>query len=69
MDSNETWTQLEWNDESEDEDEDDDEDIDLETSNRSWSKGGGVFQYELPVQKVYSSQLLSSQVLYIKPVC
>ena len=66
MDSNETWTQLEWNDESEDEDEDEDEDIDLETSNWSWSKRGGMFQYELPVQKVYSSQFLSSQSLHIK---
>ena len=41
MDSNETWLQLERNDESEDEDEDEDEDIDLETSNWSWSKRGG----------------------------
>ena len=41
MDSNETWIQLEWNDESEDEDEDEDEDIDLETSNWSWYKRGG----------------------------
>ena len=48
MDSNETWLQLERNDESEDEDEDEDEDIGLETSNQSWSKRGGMFQYELP---------------------
>ena len=41
MDSNETWIQLEWNDESEDEDEDEDEDIDLETSNSLGLKGGG----------------------------
>ena len=47
MDSNETWIQLEWNDESEDEDEDEDEDIDLETSNQSWSKKGGMFQWFL----------------------
>ena len=33
MDSNETWLQLERNDESEDEDEDEDEDIDLKTIN------------------------------------
>ena len=42
MDSNETWIQLEWNDESEDEDEDEDEDIDLETSNSLGLKGGGM---------------------------
>ena len=61
MDSNETWLQLERNDESEDEDEDEDEDIDPKTSNQSWSKRGGMFQYELP-----GSQFLSSQSLHIK---
>ena len=59
MDSNETWIQLEWNDESEDEDEDEDEDIDLETSNWSWSKGGGCSSMNSLVPQFLSSQSLN----------
>ena len=68
MDSNETWIQLEWNDESEDEDEDEDEDIDLETSNWSWSKRGGMFQYELPESsmRILNEELVKYSI--IKPV-
>ena len=65
MDSNETWIQLEWNDESEDEDEDEDEDIDLEASNWSWSKRGGMFQYELPES---SMRILNEELVIIQSI-
>ena len=65
MDSNETWIQLEWKDESEDEDEDEDEDVDLETSNWSWSKRGGMFQYELPES---SMRILNEELVIIQSI-